>query len=133
MYRNSDTWLGQYCCPERECLRNLEDGFWDYWLTSKVNVCRRVWGERFHVWNSCWEKCLWLMFELKVGDKFTVMSIHDYKVRCILFLQLWVVQGLTSVNGQHDVILNYLDFVVQRFVWENFSFCVCAFMTFKKW
>lgn len=30
-----------------------------------------------------------------------------------LDMQMWMVQGMASVNGQHNVILNYLDFVVQ--------------------
>ncbi|XP_042005301.1 uncharacterized protein LOC121754038 isoform X1 [Salvia splendens] len=61
--------------------------------------------------------CCKFKAEPGVGETITLVTEHLAKKTSRRFIrldtQMWVVQGLSSLNGQHKVILNHLDLIIQ--------------------
>ncbi|XP_042009596.1 uncharacterized protein LOC121758241 [Salvia splendens] len=61
--------------------------------------------------------CCKLKAEPGVGETITLVTEHLAKKTSRRFIrldtQMWVVQGLSSLNGQHKVTLNHLDLIIQ--------------------
>ncbi|KAL1555438.1 hypothetical protein AAHA92_11176 [Salvia divinorum] len=61
--------------------------------------------------------CCKLKAEPGVGETITLVTEHLAKKTSHRFIrldtQMWVVQGVSSLNGQHNVILNHLDLIIQ--------------------
>lgn len=88
---------------------------------------------RDHVTGSFVKICRSLLF-LSIILNSPCTITYAIEISFLFIHQMWVIDDVKSRNGHHNIVVNYLSFITQRFVGkklkgivrEVFIFCACS-------